>query len=288
LARLHTGKKEIITARNSFHGFTFGALSASGIPSVKRFFEPMVPDFVHVPFGDIEALKKSISENTAAIMLEPIQHEAGVALPPEGYFQEVRHLCEKRGIILILDEIKTGMGKTGRMFASEHFGIVPDILVLGKSLGGGLIPIGAVVAKKGLWYKFGLSFAMSASSFAGNGLACVAALTTIHILQKGNLFDECKDKGQFLLLELNKLMERYPMILRNVKGLGLLLGIETTQPQKALLLSKEMISRGVLTVTAFGNSSVLMIEPPLVISFDQLRKVLKSLQIACERLSQIN
>jgi len=281
LVRLHKGKKTIVTAQNSFHGHTFGALTASGIPSFKRAFQPLLPGFISVPFGDIEALKKSISVDTAAVLIEPIQHEAGVLLPPDGYFQKVRELCDEHELILILDEIKTGFGKTGRMFACEYYDIVPDILVLGKSLGGGLIPVGAVVAKNYLWKRFGLSFSMSASSYAGNVLACRAALSTIRYIEEGNLLSECVEKGKMLLRSFRDYVREYSDILQSADGLGLLIGIETKSGKIALELAKEMIRQGIIMVPAFGNSSVLMVEPPLVISFKQIRKVVDAFAAAC-------
>lgn len=274
LARLCTGRKEIITATNSFHGFTFGALSATGIPAFKRSFEPLVPGIEHVPFGDIDALCERISERTAAILLEPVQHEAGIHIPPKGYFYEVRRLCDELGVLLILDEIKTGVGKTGRMFAMEHFDVIPDILVLGKSFGGGIIPIGAVIGKKKLWKKFSLSFAMSASSFAGNALACRAAIETITIVREGDLLENCVHKGARILDVINSLVLRYGKILKSVRGMGLLVGIETRSPKVAFAIAREMISLGVLIFPSFGNSSVLMVEPPLVITMEQVDEVL--------------
>jgi putrescine aminotransferase len=286
LVRLHKGKKTIITAQKSFHGHTFGALTASGIPSFKRAFQPLLPGFLSVPFGDIEALKKSITYDTGAILIEPIQHEAGILLPSDGYLKKLRDLCDEHGLILILDEIKTGFGKTGRMFACEHYDIVPDILVLGKSLGGGLMPTGAVVAKSSLWKRFGLSFPMSASSYAGNVLACRAGLSTIRYIQEGSLLVDCAEKGKMLLRSLRDCVSEYPNILRAVEGLGLLIGIETKNGKIALELAKEMIRRGIIMVPAFGNSSVLMVEPPLVISFQQIRTVVDSFAAACANVSK--
>jgi len=285
LVRLHQGKKTIITAQKSFHGHTFGALTASGIPSFKRAFQPLLPGFMSVPFGDIEALKKSITADTGAVLIEPIQHEAGILLPPNGYLQKVRKLCDEHGLILILDEIKTGFGKTGRMFACEHYEVVPDILVLGKSLGGGLIPTGAVVAKNHLWKRFGLSFSMSASSYAGNVLACRAGLSTIRYIREGNLLAECVEKGKMLLRSLRDCVSEYPDILQSVEGLGLLIGIETKSGKIALELAKEMIRQGIIMVPAFGNSAVLMVEPPLVISLQQIRAVVDSFATACVKVS---
>jgi len=285
LVRLHRGKKTIITAQKSFHGHTFGALTASGIPSFKRAFQPLLPGFINVPFGDIEALKQSITADTGAVLIEPIQHEAGILLPPDGYLHEVRKLCDEHGLILILDEIKSGFGKTGRMFACEHYDVVPDILVLGKSLGGGLIPTGAVVAKNHLWKRFGLSFSMSASSYAGNVLACRVGLSTIRYIQEGSLLADCAEKGKMLLRSLRDCVSEYPNILQSVEGLGLLIGIETKSGKIALELTKEMIRLGIIMVPAFGNSSVLMVEPPLVISFQQIRAVVDSFAAACVNVS---
>jgi len=286
LVRLHKGPKTIITAQKSFHGHTFGALTASGIPFFKRAFQPLLPGFISVPFGDIEALEHSISDETAAVLIEPIQHEAGVVLPPDDYLRKVRSLCDRHNIIMILDEIKTGFGKTGRMFACEHYDIVPDILVLGKSLGGGLIPTGAVVADGHLWKRFGLSFPMSASSYAGNVLACRAGLSTIKYIREGSLLEDCADKGKVLLRAFREYVGEYPDILRSVNGLGLLIGIETRGGRLALELAKEMNRQGVLVMPAFGNSSVLMVEPPLVISYQQIRMVVDSFGSACAKVSR--
>ena len=286
LVRLHKGTKTIITAQKSFHGHTFGAISASGIPSFNRAFQPLLPGFVNVPFGDIEALERSISADTAAVLIEPIQHEAGIVLPPDGYLRKVRSLCDQHNLLLILDEIKTGFGKTGRMFACEHYDVVPDILVLGKSLGGGLIPAGAVVAKNHLWKRFSLSFSMSASSYAGNVLACRAGLSTIRYIQQGSLLEDCAEKGRMLLRSFKEYVGEYPDILRSANGLGLLIGIETQSGKAAFELAQEMIRQGVLMIPAFGKSSVLMVEPPLVISFQQIRTVADSFAAACSKVGR--
>lgn len=286
LVRLHRGAKTIITAHKAFHGHTFGALTASGIPSFKRAFKPFLPGFVSVPFGDIEALEQSISEETAAVLVEPIQNEAGAVPPPDGYLRGMRDLCDRHDLLMILDEVKTGFGKTGRMFACEHYGVVPDILVLGKSLGGGLIPAGAVVAKSDLWKRFSLSFPMSASSYAGNVLACRAALSTIRFINQGSLLADCAEKGKLLIRSFRSNVAEYPGILRSADGLGLLIGIRTNSGKVALKLSQEMIRQGVLMVQAFGDSSVLMVEPPLVISFQQVRAVTDSFAAACEKVSR--
>lgn len=286
LARLHKGKKQIIAARGSFHGYTCGALSVSGIPAFKRPFEPLMPDIDHVPFGDIGRLKNAVSDKTAAVLLEPVQHEAGVVLPPAGYFREVRSICDEKDILLIIDEVKTGLGKTGRMLGCEHFGVLPDVLVLGKSLGGGLMPIGAMAGKEKLWKKFALSFSMSASSYAGNALACRAAITTITLMQDGELIAECAEKGRILLNGLRDLAGRYPALLKQVEGLGLLIGLEAVHPRIAIGLTRELIRRGVLALPAFGNGCFVMVEPPLVLTPEQLRAIITALQRSCEFLDR--
>ena len=172
------------------------------------------------------------------------------------------------------------------MFACEHYDVVPDILVLGKSLGGGLIPSGAVIASSDLWNRFGLSFPMSASSYAGNVLICRAGLSTVEYIQGGNLLEDCVEKGKLLLRSFRDYAKEYPGILRDANGLGLLIGIETQGGKVALELAREMIRRGVLVVPAFGNSSVLMIEPPLVISFQQVRGIVDVFAEACAEINR--
>lgn len=281
LARLYNGKTGIITAVNSFHGYTFGGLSATGINSFKKFFKPLVPDIVQVPFGDIESLEKTITNDTSAIMLEPIQHEAGVNVPPENYLKHVREICNENNILLILDEIKTGMGKTGSMFACDDLDVVPDILVIGKSLGGGIMPIGALVSSKKLWRRFSLSFPMSASSFAGNVLACQAVSSTIDIINHENLVSSCKRKGIFFHEQLEIIVGKYPSILKKVSGKGLLFGVKTVDSATSFKISKEIIKRGVLMFQAYGNPETIMIEPPIVIAMEQIQKVIKELDNVC-------
>jgi putrescine aminotransferase len=284
LSRLHTGNSEIISAENAFHGYTFGALSASGIPSFKRSFEPLVPGMIHVPYGDIVSLKKVVSSDTAAILLEPVQHETGVNVPQDTYLKQVSEICESQGIILIFDEIMTGFGKTGRMFACDHFRVVPDILVFGKAAGGGLVPSGGLIAKKKLWRKFGLSFPMSATSFAWNALTCQALLTTINILKEEKLILNSRKNGAYLLNGLKSVFRDKDTIVREVQGVGLMISIECITPAIAFKLTKKMLDRNILIGTAWGNTRVLMVEPPLVISREQIETVIKEFGDAVESM----
>ena len=278
LARLTSRrKKKIIAANGSFHGYTYGALSVTGIRKFRKSFEPMLPDVEFIDYGNLEDAAQAIDKDTAAIILEPIQHEAGVNVPPNDYFAGIRDICNKRGALLIMDEVKTGLGKTGHLFACEGIGVNPDILVLGKSLGGGLIPSGAILASSNLWKWFGLSFPMSASSYAGNALACRAGLATLDTLSESNILQKCLEKGQKLKAELEKLAALYPEVLVNTSGQGLLHGLKLANENLAFKLSKQLINQGVLAIPAFGNPTTIMLEPPLVIISKELEFVIKTI-----------
>lgn len=273
LARLVTRKKRIIAAKGSFHGYTCGAMSVTGIDKFRRMFGPLLPDVTFVEYGDIEDLTKNIDDDVAAVILEPMQHEAGIDIPEPGYFSKVSLLCEKHNALFILDEVKTGFGKTGDFFACNLFEIPPDILVLGKSIGGGVIPAGAIVTKKKYWKQFSLSFPMSASSNAGNSLACAAAKKTIEILSNSDLLNVSRQTGDILKSELEIIKKKFPGIVTSVRGKGLLFGIEVLSPKHAYEILKQFIKSGVFAMPCFGSANVIMIEPPLIITREQVSLV---------------
>jgi putrescine aminotransferase len=210
LARFVTRRPEIVVAEGAFHGFTMGALSASGIPVQSRPYRPLLPGIRHVPFGDADALAGAIGDDTVAALLEPIQAEIGAVVPPDGYLANAREICGRTGTLLMIDEVRTGIGRTGPLFAIEDENITPDVLILGKSLGWGIVPIGAIVARSQVWGRFGLSFAMSASSFAGNRLACVSALTTLEILTEEDVLDSGRLAATTLWKGLTEIATSYP------------------------------------------------------------------------------
>jgi putrescine aminotransferase len=284
LARLYTGKKEIITSFNSFHGFTYGGLSATGIHSFTKLFKPLIPQIIQVPYDDINIIKKAISKDTAAVLLEPIQHEAGIHIPSDDYLRQVRQLCDEHNVLLIIDEIKTGMGKTGAMFCCNEIGIIPDILVLGKSLGGGVMPVGAMMASKKLWRKFSYSFPMAASSNSGNILACQAVISTIDILKEEKLLSECQKKGILFSNMLQQVIETSEGLLKKVDGKGMLYGVKTNSAQTTLMIVKEMIQQGILVFPSYLDAETFMIEPALVISNEQIKKVIKVLDNVCKKM----
>lgn len=271
-------KYEIITAYGSFHGRTLATLSATGQEKFKKGFEPLVPGFKHVPFNDIEALKKAITGCTCAVMLEPIQGEAGIRMPISGYLEEVQKICKDNGLLLIFDEIQTGMGRTGKLFGYEHFNVVPDILSLAKGLAGG-VAIGAMLAKDFVAASF--QPGTHASTFGGNPLACAAAIATIEtLLEDGLVLDNCKRIGKYFLKRLEDLKKEFPSLIVDVRGLGLLLGLEIASACGSIVGA--CIDRGVLINCTGGN--VLRFTPSLIATEKDVEHLIGVLEDVFSRL----
>lgn len=284
LARLATGRQGVVAAEGGFHGFTLGALSVSGIPAQSRYFEPLLPGVRHVPFGDGGAMAAAVDASIAAVILEPVQAEIGAITPPAGYLREVREICERNGALLIVDEVRTGMGRTGPMFAVEEEGVTPDILLTGKSLAAGIVPIGALLAPARLWTRVGLSFAMSASSFGGNRLACTAAAATLDLVRKKGLLQQGEAAGAALEAALKDLPTGEG-VLQQVTGRGLLRGIHFADPRTAADVVRRTIERGVLVAAAFCNPSCILLEPPLVANQEQIRRGVAVLSSVCREIA---
>ena len=264
---------EIITALNSFHGRTLATVTATGQEKFQKGFEPLMPGFKYMPFNDIVALESSITHNTCAIMLEPIQGEGGVKIPSDDYFSKVRELCDSHGLLLILDEVQTGIGRTGKLFAYEHYGITPDIMTLAKGLGGG-VPIGAMLATE----KVASAFVPGnhASTFGGNPLVCTAAVATLEtILEDGFVLDHCNRMGKYFIERLEQLKGYYEQIIA-VRGKGLLIAMELTRDGMPIV--KACLERGILINCTGGN--ILRFMPPLTVEekdIDHLAEVLDEL-----------
>jgi len=260
-AKEHYGHEryEIITALKSFHGRTLAALTATGQEKLQKGFEPLVPGFRHVPFNDISSLQEAITGKTCAVMLEPIQGEGGVNVPSDSYLGEVRQLCDKHGLLLIFDEVQSGMGRTGKLFAHEHYNMAPDIMTLAKGMGGG-VPIGALLAtdKIAAVFKPGTH----ASTFGGNPLACAAAIATLEtILEDGFVLDHCNRMGEYLRGRLLQLKEIHDQIV-DVRGKGLFVGMELTRDGMPIV--KACLDRGIL-INCTGGGNVLRFTPPLIV-----------------------
>ncbi len=249
---------QIVTMERSFHGRTMAALAATGQKKFQAGFEPLLERFIYVPFNDIGALEGAVNEDTAAVLIEPIQGEGGVNLPSEGYLRDVRRLCDDRGILLIFDEVQVGMGRTGALFAHENYGVTPHIMTLAKGLAGG-VAIGAMLATEEVAASF--TPGSHASTFGGNPLATAAGVAALRALIYEGVLDNCKKVGAYLFDRLNALKERYGFI-KEVRGRGLFYGVELDIPGADIV--RECLDRGLLLNCVGG--SVLRFMPPLVIT----------------------
>ena len=277
LARLSTGRTGFVAAENSYHGKSMGSLSVTGREKYRSPFEPLIPDVAFVPFGDVAALEAAITERTAALILEPVQGEGGIHVAPDGYLRRAAELCSERGALLIADEVQTGLGRTGKMFAVEHWGVEPDILVLAKALGGGVVPAGAFMGTPAVWAAFKGQPLIHTSTFGGNPLACVAARATLEVLRSENLCERAASSGRFLLAGLKNLQESYSDLIREVRGLGLMIGLEMVSEADAGALISELTKAHLLAVYTLNQPRVIRFEPPLQISAAQLEGALVAL-----------
>jgi acetylornithine aminotransferase len=262
-------RSEIITAQGSFHGRTIATISATGQEKIQAGFSPLLPGFKYVPFGDIQAIKATITPQTCAIMLEPIQGEGGINLPPEGYLQAVRELCDQRELLLIFDEIQVGLGRTGHLFAYQHDNVEPDVMTLAKALAGGP-PIGAMVAKE--IYAEALSPGTHGSTFGGNPLIAAAGVATMKVLLEDEILDNCITMGTYLRGKLEQLREQYPFIV-NVRGRGLMVGMELSIEGGEIV--KTALDRGLLINCTVGK--VLRFVPPLIVTQEEIDQMIEIL-----------
>jgi acetylornithine aminotransferase len=257
---------EIITAAESFHGRTMATVSATGQEKVQKFFDPLLHGFRHVPFNDPAALAAAITPNTCAVMLEPIQGEGGVNVPDPGYFREVRRLCDEHRLLLIFDEVQVGMGRTGTLFAYEHFGVTPDIMTLAKALAGGA-PIGTMLARER--YAAAFTPGTHGSTFGGNPLVTAAALATVRTILEEGLLNRTEEIGEYLVGELERLKERFPFV-REVRGIGLMIGMSLTIPGGDIV--RKGHERGVLLNVT--HDTVLRFVPPLVVTKQEIDRMI--------------
>ncbi|MDY6825749.1 MAG: aminotransferase class III-fold pyridoxal phosphate-dependent enzyme [Bacillota bacterium] len=308
LCRSATGRPGILSAENSFHGKTFGALSATGNLAYQKAFKAPAQYFHHVPFGDLDALEKELKERPdyyAAFIVEPIQGEGGIVEPPAGYLPGVKDLCREHNVLLIFDEIQSGLGRTGKLFACEEEAVVPDVMVLAKALGGGVIPIGACLSNDAAYNE---DFAMKHSStFAGNSLACRVGIRVIDLLtaHNGALLKDVRKKGAAFREGLLELQEQYPDLIKSVRGRGLMLGLEFNMDRRqfpgsllGIMAEQELLTPAIssyllnvekirVAPTLNGNA-VIRIEPPLIISEEECRKALHGLKEMLKVLSEGN
>ncbi len=265
-SRISTGRKNIVAAMRAFHGRTYGSLSATYNKKYREGFEPLVPGFSHVVYNNVEALDKAVNEETAAVILEVVQGEGGVYPATAEYIQAARRICSERGALLIVDEIQTGFGRTGKMFAIQHFGVTPDLLTCAKSLAGG-VPMGAVLIGKNVK---NLTPGVHGSTFGGNPLSCAAAVAALTVMEEEDLPGQAEAKGTYLM---DKLKEINSPNIREVRGMGLMIGIEMKQKVAAyirILQEKKIIALN-------AGMTVIRLLPPLVITYEQINHVVEVL-----------
>lgn len=264
-------KSQIISAIHSFHGRTIATLTATGQPKYHEGFGPLPAGFDYVPYNDIEALEKLMSDKTAAVMLEPIQGEGGVHVPDVAYMQKVRQLCDKYNAVLIFDEIQSGMGRSGKFFAYENFGIKPDVVTLAKGLAGG-VPIGAFIATD----KVAAAFHAGdhGSTFGGNPLACAAANVVLDIVGQPNFLQHVVEMGDYMKSRLEAMQAKYPALIKEVRGKGLILGMELTKPGRDIV--NDCLGKGAIINCTAGN--VLRFVPPLIVTKEHIDEVCDALE----------
>lgn len=305
LARAASGKTKIVYCDGSFHGKTMGALSVTGRQKYQEAFQPLLSSCEAVPFGDLEALEQKIfKKDVAAFITEPIQGEGGIILPPKGYLKGVRELCDKYDVLLIVDEIQTGFGRTGKMFACEHEGVSPDIICLAKSLGGGVMPIGAYSTRPEIWEKAygGIEKALlHTSTFGGNTWAAAAAIAAINVIVEQNLCEQAQVNGEYMLDRLRELQHKHNVI-KEVRGQGLMIGIEfkaetglinkltggminklSEEYFGALVAGELQNKHRIITAYTLNNPNVIRLEPPLTVTREQIDQVVDALDSIFQR-----
>ncbi|MCL5291861.1 MAG: aspartate aminotransferase family protein [Actinobacteria bacterium] len=305
-ARAATKRRAFVSTEGSFHGKTMGALSVSGRRKYRDPFEPLLADCLRIPYGDAAALDQALSAgDVAAFIVEPIQGEGGVIIPPDGYLRDAEKLCRKYGALLIVDEVQTGMGRTGKLFAFEHEEIEPDIITLAKSLGGGCMPIGCMMSTRDVWnsvYGTVNNCLLHTSTFMNNTMACAAGIASLEVILEENLIEAARAKGDYFLEKLKELEAKHPMI-KEVRGRGLMIGLEFYQPAKgwfdklsaglvnklsseyfADMMSVELLgSCRVITAYTLNNPNVIRLQPPLIVGYEQLDYVADAIDRVCEK-----
>lgn len=264
-------KAEIIVCINNFHGRTTTIISMSSEPQYRHEFGPFTPGFIKIPYGDVSALEKAITVNTVAFLVEPIQGEAGIVVPPVGYLAQCAQICQRNNILLMCDEIQTGLGRTGRLLACHHENITPDVVVIGKALGGGLLPISMMLAQKSVMDVF--TPGDHGSTFGGNPLACVVGKKALEILIEENLMERATQMGDYLMEKLKRIRSSF---IKDVRGKGLLIGLVIDSAKSSAQdICLKLMKRGVLTKET--HETVIRFAPPLIVTKEQLDSVVAEL-----------
>ena len=294
LARLATGGKWYISTVNAFHGKSMGAISLGGKAAYREDYIPMIQQVQHVEYGNAAATEAAVKnlvavgEKVAAIIVEPIQGEGGVIIPPDGYLKELRRIADEYGCCLIFDEIQTGLGRTGTMWRCDHEGVTPDIMTYGKASSGGIVPITGIIARPWTYEKSGVGtgtegkmfdnpWILGSPTFGGNPLACAAFISTIRFMLENDIPGEMAKKGEYYMKGLAKLQEKYPTVLKDIRGAGLLICMEFPEAEVGYEVTKGLFARKVMTAGTLVNAKTVRIEPPATQSYETIDRVLAAL-----------
>lgn len=287
-ARIHTGRKKLVSAKGAYHGKTIGALSVSGRDKYKTPFGPLVRDVCNVEFNDIGALEEAIDADTAAFLIEPVQGEGGIYCASNEYLQAARQICDERGALLVFDEVQCGLGRTGKMWGCDWAGVAPDMMLLAKALSGGAIPIGAVVARPEIWEFWNEAPLIHSSTFGGNPLACIAGLATLEIIEEEHLVERCARAGDRLMKGLCETQAKFPHLVKDVRGRGLMIGVEFPLEDITSLVLAGLAQRDVLVVPyTFNNPTVTRFEPPLNISDEHIEWALRAFDESVQQTAEL-
>ena len=294
IAKLYSGKSAFIVAVKAFHGKTLGSLSMMGKSDYRAALGPLYAGPVyHVPFGDADAVERQleicdkVGIGVAAVMLEPIQGEAGAIVPPDDFWPCVRAATKRHNVLLIADEVQTGLGRTGRLWGVDHWDVAPDIITVAKSLGGGVMPISAVCTTEEIYkpMMYPNPF-MHTTTTGGGALACSAAIAAIHVTLRERLWEQAAQKGDYLMTELQKFAAQYPQIYEKITGRGLLIGMHFRNPEIGYKVAAGLFKRNVLVAGTLTSAQTIRIEPPLIVSYEQLDSLLNRLEETLNSVSR--
>lgn len=287
VARLATKRTNFVAAKNAFHGKTMGSLTATGRDLYRDPFKPLLSGFTHVEYGDIDALAAAVDENTAAVILEPIQGEGGIIVPPAGYLAKAKEICQAKGALLIADEVQTGMGRTGKWFGVDHEGVEPDLMACAKALGGGVMPIGAIIGTPDAWKGLIEAPFLHTSTFGGNQLACAAGVAAIKVMKEENILERGSEAGAYLKAGLEKIAAEFPSVITEVRGRGMMIGIELTKEGAGGMLMSLMIMKNIIVAYTLNNPKVIRMEPPLIMPKEVIDHVLEAFRDAVAQTADV-
>ncbi len=283
-----TGRTNIVSTTESFHGKTLGSLSVMGREKYRKGYEPLLPGVSFVPFGDGAAAAAAINENTACMIVEPVQGEGGIIIPPDGYLRILREACDKHGAFLIFDEVQCGLGRTGKMWGCDHEGVKPDMMTLAKALGGGVMPLGAVIGTEAIWDSIYSKNPLShTSTFGGNPLACAAGIAALQVIQDEGLVQRSADMGEILKAGLQDVAHKHKRWISEVRGRGLMIGLEFAEDEVGELVVAQLLNHGVCVAYALNNPRVLRFEPPLIITEEEIQLAINAVDAALVETDQL-